>query len=155
MISIWAQWCIVAVSTIRGYTREEVVFLLKQARHETGHFTSTFWASDRNMFGMSEMRNAARRERLRGVRLGPDGLYRAQFKTLLGSVLDRLDWDDQMGIKRGPGYGEAVSRKYHTSPQYFEAVSGISDARAERAYWLALASIPLTILILAKWLKIF
>lgn len=149
-----AQWLIVVTATLRGYKKHEVLFLLAQSAHETGNWPKDGkWRADRNLFGMSEMQNTQRRRRLRGVRLGPDGLYRAQFKTLLGSVLDRLDWDSQMGIGRGEYYGKNVSKKYHTSPDYLPSVAGRVSSDLERAYWLSLSTLPIMLIILTKWLS--
>lgn len=153
-----AQWLIVVVATLKGYRKNEVLFLLAQSAHETGNWDRNVsqWWEDRNLFGMSEMQNEQRRRRLRGVRLGPDGLMRAQFKTLLGSVLDRLDWDAQMGVGRGDYYGKNASKLYHPSPDYYPQVDSRIGSDLERAYWFSLSTLPLILILLTKWLsKIF
>ena len=154
----YSQWLIVVVGTLKGYSKDEILWMLAQSAHETGNWDGAIskFVEDRNLFGMSEMRNEQRRRRLRGVRLGPDGLQRAQFKTLLGSVLDRIAWDEQMGIQRGEYYGKNVAKKYHPSPDYLRKVDGRISGDLERAYWLSLGTLPILILILTKWLsKIF
>lgn len=150
-----AQWLIVIVATLRGYKKSEVLFLLAQSAHETGNWDTNVsrWWEDRNLFGMSEMQNEQRRRRLRGVRLGPDGLMRAQFHTLLGSVLDRLDWDTQMGVSRDGRYGKDVSKAFHPSPAYYPQVDSRIGSDLERAYWFSLSTLPLFIILLIKWLS--
>ena len=149
-----AQWLSVVVATLKGYRKNEVLFLLAQSAHETGNWGSkSLWWQDRNLFGMSEMQNEQRRRRLRGVRLGPDGLMRAQFKTLLGSVLDRLDWDAQMEIGRGEYYAKNASKKYHPSPAYYPQVDSRISSDLERAYWFSLSTLPLLIILITKWLS--
>lgn len=154
MRRFWAQWNIVTAATLRGYSKDEIIFLLAQAALETGNFSS-LWYEDRNLFGMSEMRNAARRRRLRGVRLGPDGLMRAQFRSLWSSVQDRLDWDEQLGIERGPNYGASVGSKYHTSSSYADSVFSRIDRDLELSYWFCLATLPLSLLAIVKCSHLF
>lgn len=153
------QWLIVVGATVRGYGQGEVLVLLAQSALETGNWTNdeakSLWRFDKNLFGMSEMRNASRRLRLRGVRLGPDGLYRAQFKNLWDSVQDRLDWDEQMGIPKGDAYLLEMAKRYHPSPDYASQVGGRIDSNLERVYWISLASIPVLALMILKWLQKF
>lgn len=151
----FAEFLICALALLRGYSKEETIVLLQQARLETGHYTAKHWWTDRNLFGMSEMRNVRRRRRLAGVRLGADGLYRAQFKTLPGSILDRMDWDAQNGIKMGPTYLDEVAAVYHPSSGYAAAVRNIDRTSVTRAYWLSIAALPLSLIILSRWFKIF
>lgn len=155
----FAQWLIVVVATLRGYGEKEIHLLLAQSALETGNWTNdktkSLWIEDKNMFGMSEMRNAARRERLRSVRLGPDGLYRAQFKTLFGSIQDRLDWDEQMGIGKGENYLTNFSKKYHESPSYASQVGSRVDSSFQIVYWASLLTLPVILIIVLKWLRIF
>lgn len=156
---LFAEWVIVVVATLRGYGEREVIVLLAQSALETGNWTNdtskSLWYSDKNLFGMSEMRNAKRRERLRGVRLGPDGLYRAQFKSLWASVQDRLDWDEQMGVSKGENYLVNVSKKYHKSDNYARQVGTRINDNFHTVYWLSLATIPVMLILILKWLRIF
>lgn len=155
MRQAYAEFLIVAIALLRGYDKQETIALLQQARLETGNYTALHWWSDRNLFGMSEMQNIRRRRRLRGVRLGPDGLYRAQFHTLPGSILDRMDWDEQNGVQRGDSYLDSVAAVYHPSSGYADAVRNIDPTSVTRAYWLSIGAIPLTLIILSRWFKIF
>jgi len=101
---------------------------------------------------MSEMTNTDRRQRLAGVRLGGDGLMRAQFRTLIGSILDRIDWDKQMSIT-SENYGEEVSEIYHPSPNYNNQVTNRISSTLSYYYYGVLAVIPVIILIIYQWLK--
>jgi hypothetical protein len=150
------QLLIVWAATVRGYGERQILVLLAQSALETGNWKAQNWWNDKNPFGMSEMSNAKRRQRLRGVRLGPDGLYRAQFKTLLGGVQDRLDWDKQMGISpTSDEYLQEVSKVYHTSDAYADTVGNRIDGAIYRAYWIGIASMPVMALIVLKWLQNF
>lgn len=149
MRKILAQILITCYALVKGYNKEQILFLLAQANHETGNFTSRYWYSDRNLFGMSEMMNPRRRRRLRGVRLGPDGLMRAQFRTLFGSIADRLDWDKQNRIPK-KNYGKEVSKIFHTSNRYLNAVNSRIDDSLSYYYYFALCLIPITIILIIK-----
>lgn len=155
----FAEWVIVVVATLRGYGEKEVIVLLAQSALETGNWTNdtskSLWKADKNLFGMSEMRNAERRKRLRGVRLGPDGLYRAQFGSLWASVQDRIDWDEQMGVTKGDNYLQNVAKKYHESSNYASQVGNRIDSNFSTVYWVSLATIPVVVIIVLKWLRIF
>jgi hypothetical protein len=151
-----AKLLIVWAATARGYGERQTLVLLAQSALETGNWKSQNWWNDKNPFGMSEMVNAKRRQRLRGVRLGPDGLYRAQFKSLWGGVQDRLDWDEQMGISpSSDDYLQEVSKVYHTSNAYADSVGNRVDDGLRRAYWISLAALPVAALIVLKWLQNF
>lgn len=149
MKALFAKWLIVTIAALRGYNEGQTKVLLAQSALETGNWTSKHWYSDKNLFGMSQMRNEARRRRLVGVRLGPDGLYRAQFRHLAASVQDRLDWDQQMGVDKA-NYLQSMSSKYHPSPDYAAAVGGRISDDINRTYWIALMATPVTILIVWK-----
>ena len=98
---------------------------------------------------MSEMRNERRRRRLAGVRMGPDGLYRAQFKSLLGSVLDRLDWDRQNNIGK-ENYAKEVSKIYHGSSSYADSVLNRIDKSLSTYYFASIVLIPVTLILVYK-----
>lgn len=144
------------MAALRGYNEAQTKVLLAQSALETANWTAdkekSLWYEDKNLFGMSEMYNEARRRRLRGVRLGPDGLYRAQFRTLRDSVADRLDWDEQMGIPR-EGYLQAVAARYHGSPDYAPSVGSRIDNTINRMYWLNLLITPVLLFAILKLWK--
>ncbi len=147
MKAVLARFTIVLCALVRGYTKQQILWLLAQANHETGDFTAKYWYSDRNMFGMSEMNNQARRTRLAGVRLGGDGLMRAQFRNLFGSILDRLDWDKQVGVT-STNYGEQVSEVYHTNPNYNTQVNNRISSDLQIYYYATLLVIPAIIILI-------
>lgn len=150
-----AIWCISVGSFVRGYSPSETIILLAQSDLETGGWsTNGKWWTDKNLFGMSEMRNEKRRTRLKGVRLTESGVMRAQFKSLWGSVQDRIDWDNQFGINhRDADYLSTMSSAYYPSEDtYASKVGNRINDDLEKWYWLSVASIPITILILYKWL---
>lgn len=155
MRKCFAIWTITIAATLRGYTRQQILWLLAQSALETGNWATTHWWTDRNLFGMSEMQNAQRRRRLRGVRLGPDGLFRAQFKTLWASAQDRFDWDDQFGVDRGKKYGPSVAHHYHPSSNYASAVDSRNTNDLEVGYWLAIGTLPVIALAILKAWKTF
>lgn len=149
MLKIYAQLLIAIVAIFRGYSRKNIEFLLAQSNLETGNFTSKYWYTDKNLFGMSEMTNPDRRRRLAGVRLGSDGLMRAQFRSLLGSVLDRLDWDKQNDINKDY-YKKEVSKIYHTSPTYGDSVSARIDNTIQNIVLVAYIIVPVILLLVIK-----
>lgn len=103
---------------------------------------------------MSEMSNARRRKRLVGVRLGPDGLYRAQFGNLFQSIQDRLDWDEQNGITK-QNYAEEVSDIYLNNGTYADAVNGRIDNTLSMYYYATFVIVPVTFLIIYKIISLW
>jgi len=153
MKKLFAAWCIVIAATLRGYSQSSVQLLLAQSDLETGTWDNDGkWWTDKNLFGMSEMQNADRRKRLVGVRMGPDGLKRAQFASLWSSVQDRLDWDTQMQISQ-KDYLYSVSSKFHPSPDYPGSVLNRIKG-TQQMYFSALALTPIIILIIWKIIKL-
>lgn len=149
----YAQFVIVLGFTLRGYKQDRVIELLAQSALETGNWGDGTWWDNKNLFGMSEMQNPQRRTRLIGMHLGPDGLWRAHFKNLWKSVADRADWDKQMGIVHNEIYAQQVSSIFHTSEDYATAWLARIDGSLRRSYFVSLAIVPLTLLILIKCLR--
>lgn len=143
-------------SLLRGYAPRQAVTLLAQADLETGGFPpGENWWKDRNMFGMSEMKDEARRERLKGVRVTASGVKRAQFASLWDSAQDRFDWDKQQGLNiNSNDYLEEMSSKYYGAEASYGSKVGsrVSDS-LQRAYYLSVALVPVLLILILKWFK--
>ena len=146
----YVKWLITVIALLRGYSIDQIKFLIAQSALETGNWSAKYWYSDKNLFGMSEMTNPQRRQRLKGVRLGPDGLYRAQFYSLMGSIQDRLDWDNQFLIPQ-KNYAKEVSKRYHPSVDYLLSVTNRIDNNITYAIYLTLILTPLITYLIIKW----
>lgn len=147
-----AYLAIVWASFTRGYSIKNIKWLLAQSAHETGNWKEDEnhrWFSDKNLFGMSEMSNASRRQRLVGVRVSEwDNSRRAQFKNLWDSVEDRLDWDEQCGIGgKSKNYAKEVSAIYIGDKSYADKVSNRIADDINNGLWLSLIIPPVIVLI--------
>lgn len=65
-------------------------YIIAQARHETGNFTSTVFKANKNLFGMKNGSVISPGEMIGTV--APDGGTYAKYRTQFDSVADLLRW---------------------------------------------------------------
>ena len=122
---------------LKGYTPENAEWLVKQARNESGHYTSKAFTEDRNVFGMSRVE---RRETTQiGWRMSGDGINTiGVYSSHWSAVKDRVLWDKMHGFTgKEPNYPKDIVKKaYNRNANYVTAVSAVKtelDDFKERA----------------------
>lgn len=107
----------------RGYGPQELTWICKQIRLETGGWSNGL-IQGRNPFGLgcAQVRPNPQVGCIQNSDVGI-GVYSSIWKA----VQDRFAWDEYWGIKPGDRYPADVSAKYHPSGSYASAVAGIDS----------------------------
>lgn len=116
----------------RGYSPENAEWVVKQARNETGHYTSKAFEEDKNLFGMSCVES--RETTQIGCRDSADGVNTiGRYSSVLSSLKDRVLWDKMHGLTgKETNYPKDVAKKgYNSRAGYVEAVNAVKTELAE------------------------
>jgi hypothetical protein len=116
----------------RGYAAENAEWVVRQARNESGHYTSKAFVEDNNLFGMScvEQRETTQI----GCRDSADGVNTiGQYSSVLSSLKDRVLWDKMHGLTgKETTYPKDVAKKgYNRRANYVESVNAVKTELAE------------------------
>lgn len=115
---------------IYRYTHDNARFIVKQARLESGNYTSVAFDQDNNIFGMSRVQ--VRPTTQVGWRLSGDGVNTiGRYASLSGSLQDRKMWDDYNKINfRAPAneyIAQVLEAGYNNSTVYRDRVLAVGD----------------------------
>lgn len=139
---------------LRGYSWDNVSWMMKQIRLETGRGTSPGIQNDFNAWGMGCV--TVRQSNQIGCRTLPNGETLGKYRNVEDSVTDRFTWDDYKGIKglrKSPAYpGEVNAQGYNPSGLYANAVHQV-DGSDNRTVCYALGAIPFLGLLLVPLMK--
>lgn len=124
-----AMWAIVKLARKRGYSPENVNFLLKQAKLEAGNtFTSKAVLEDNNVFGMGKVyQRPTTQIDSRPAADGSGANTIAIYRNVFDSVIDRFLWDDYNRLDGTvQRYPEAVYGKgYNQKTNYVNTINNI------------------------------
>lgn len=138
----------------RGYSWDNVSWMMKQIRLETGRGTSPGIQDDFNAWGMGCV--SVRPTNQIGCRSLPNGENLGKYASVEDSVSDRFTWDDYKGLKelrKSPAYpGEVNAQGYNASGLYSAAVHQVDDSD-NRSVCYALGAIPVIGLLLVPIMK--
>lgn len=112
------------------YTQDNARFIVKQARLESGNYTSYAFETDNNIFGMSRV--AVRPTTQTGWRMSSDGVNTiGVYPSLDASIRDRKMWDDFNKIDfRAPldvFIEQTLDKGYNGNQEYAQSVLAVND----------------------------
>jgi hypothetical protein len=109
-----------------GYTPANAEWIVAQSRLETGNYTSKAFREDKNLWGMSCVRQ--RETTQIGCRNLPDGNTLGQYRTYWDSIKDRRLWDTERAGLNGTelNYQSRLDAKWGV-PGYLPAVDRLID----------------------------
>jgi hypothetical protein len=124
-----AMWAIVKIGRKRGYSTENIDFLLKQAKLEAGaHFTSRAVIEDNNVFGMGKVYSRPTTQiAARNAADGSGANTIAIYRNVFDSVIDRFMWDDYNRLDgTSVRYPDSVYGKgYNQKTNYVNTINNI------------------------------
>lgn len=138
----------------KGYSIKNIIFLAQQIAQETAWATSYSYHNDFNAWGMNCV--SSRNTEQVGCRETDSGEVLGMYDSVYRSTIDRFLWDSYWGfdsLKRSPEYAEAISSKYHTSPNYASTVSSIDTGSIRVAVYTAILTTPVELFLLYKLFK--
>lgn len=124
-----AMWAIVKIARKRGYSPENIDFLLKQAKLEAGNdFDSRAVREDNNVFGMGKVyKRPTTQVGSRPAQDGSGANTIARYNSIFDGVVDRFLWDDynRMDVA-SVRYPDAVYGKgYNQKTNYVNSIQRI------------------------------
>ena len=149
-----AQALIVGYGLFKGYSLNNIKWLCKQFRLETGNGSSNVFKTYHNAFGMGCVQQ--RQHQQTGCYVAPNGENIGIYASIGDSVHCRFMWDAYWGFdtdKRSTGYAEAVSTKYHESATYMAAVNAVGVSNWGSTLALTLATVPIELFLIKKLWK--
>lgn len=134
-------------SIIRGYSWKASEFVAKQMNLESAFASDPKVDAYKNVFGMSRV--TTRDTTSVGYVELSDGNTFATYKTIFDSVKDRFLWDDYFNIAQ-MNYEKDVSKIYHGSSGYEDAVNATSIKGLRVAFAILYSILPLSYLVFKK-----
>lgn len=132
------------LGTFKGYSFDNITFMINQITHETGHGTSNAIQTYNNTNGMNCV--AVRPTTQTSCTDNAESL--GVYPDIYDSIIDRFMWDDYWGfdaLRGDSSYITAVCSKYHTSPDYEGIVSSLGNSLPKSVRLVSVAVFPLEI----------
>lgn len=137
------------VGLLKGYSMDNLVWICKQIRLETGGWSRGL-IEGRNPFGLG---CAKKRPNNQVGCIDNEDVGIGVYSSIWKAVQDRFAWDEYWKIEPGEGYPERVAAKYHLSDTYARSVASVSGVYMRNGLMRALASILLGTIVVKYILK--
>jgi hypothetical protein len=144
----YAQACVYTyiLGVYRGYSFENITFMINQITHETGHGLSNAIESYNNTNGMNCVSTRPTTQTSCTENAESLGIY----SDIYDSVIDRFMWDDYWGfdtLRTNDSYIEAAANRYHTSSSYSSIVSSLGTSVPNASRLVSLVVVPMELLL--------